>query len=274
LEPTQDFDPLQSTPAMSNEPPAARALVDEEAMRRAWAAGGDVDLAGLEYGPAEWAGGFSHELPGYYRLLAGLVRAHRFARVCELGTHYGGATAALARGMAADGMIVTVDVSALDSPALEGERRVQRVCGDALSAAVVDDVARRFTADVDLLFVDIVHGYHQTKRAVGLYANRLRPRLIVLDDIHLNGGMDLLWRELAATSPSFDATALCSRGAPGFGVLAPPPGARFHEGDAWRARLWSARRAVAARVPYAAKVRARRVLDALPPRVRTIVDPS
>jgi hypothetical protein len=61
---------------------------------------------------------------------------------------------------------------------------------------------------VDLLFVDIVHGYHQTKRALGLFANRLKPRVIVMDDIALNAGMRTLWAELADVHPAADVSDL------------------------------------------------------------------
>ena len=242
-----------------------------DTLARARDVGRTLDLSGCVYGPPHWEGGFCNVGGGYYELLAGLVRMHGFTRVCELGTHYGGATSALARGFAGAGRLVTVDVTALENPALV-DARIERVQGDVFAARVVDDVAGRFDGPVDLLFVDIVHGYHQTKRALGLYANRLRPRLVVLDDIRLNGGMRALWAELAARHACVDASEITDRGGAGFGVLMPR--LPLDEGDRWRAPLWALRREVAVRTPYSVKRQIGRALDALPARVRKLLDPS
>src|SRR4051812_22979267 len=108
-----------------------------EQAQQAWQEGARVDLAGCVYGPSHVEkGAFAADVPGYYRLLAGLV--HGASRICELGTHYGGATLAMARGMAKDGRIVTVDVTKLENPLLAAERRIERVQGDVLAASVLD----------------------------------------------------------------------------------------------------------------------------------------
>lgn len=252
--------------------------LDDTLVQRALEAGRDVDLQGCTYGPAHWQGEqVSTSTAAYYGLLAGLVRVSGARTVVELGTHYGGATLAMARGFADPGasLLVTVDVTAIENPRLLEQACVRRVQGDVFSPQTLSALLRALDGrPVDLLFIDIVHGYHQTLRALGLYANRLQPALIALDDIHLNGGMRLLWRELAERHPAMDVSARVDREAAGFGLLQPALPLRLPEGEAWRSALWSLRRTVAAQTPYPLKRGATALLDALPAGIRKRLDPS
>jgi hypothetical protein len=126
---------------------------------------------------------------------------------------------------------------------------------------------------VDLLFVDIVHGYHQTKRALGLFANRLKPRVIVMDDIALNAGMRTLWAELADVHPAADVSDLWNAARRESGSSC----RGIHVSstrDAWRVPVWAARRAVSARLSYGAKAQITSALERLPEPLRRFVDPS
>ena len=252
--------------------------LDDALLRRALEVGRTLDLSDCFYDPTRPTGGAaSRECPPYYALLAGLVRVTGARTVVELGTHYGGATLAMARGFQdpAAGRIVTLDVTAMPNPHLESLAAVRRVQGDVFSADTLGRTLRALEGRaVDLMFLDIVHGYHQTKRALGLYANRLQPELIALDDVDLNGGMRLLWRELRAAWPAIDPTALVEREAAGFGLLQPPRPMQLDEGEPWRAAVWGLRRAVAARTPRAVKRGVTALLDALPGAVRKRLDPS
>jgi predicted O-methyltransferase YrrM len=252
--------------------------LDDSLVQRAFSRGKTLDLSGCVYGPTHWQGrAMSTETPPYYALLAGLVRETGAATVVELGTHSGGATLAMVRGFAdeAASRIVTVDVTAIDNAPLQASPAVRRVQGDVFAASTIAQVTRALEGrPVDLLFVDIVHGYHQTRRALGLYANRLQPALIALDDVNLNGGMRILWAELRSAYASVDASALVAREGPGFGLVQPGRPLRLPEGEAWRSVLWDVRRAVSARTPYPVKRRVLRVLDALPSSVRKRIDPS
>lgn len=252
--------------------------LDDAMLRRALALGSALDLRGCVYGPAHWQGGaVSTSTPPYYALLAGLVRESHARTIVELGTHYGGATLAMVRGLQDEGAgrVVTVDVTAIDNPTLQASPAVRRVQGDVFGADTIARVMRALEGrPVDLLFVDIVHGYHQTKRALGLYANRLQPALIVLDDVNLNGGMRLLWRELASAHAAIDASAMVDRVDAGLGLVQPAPPFHLDEGQAWRTLLWDARRAVSAHTPYPVKRRVVALLDLLPASVRKRIDPS
>lgn len=252
--------------------------LDDALLRRALEVGRHLDLSDCFYDRTQPSGGAAYrETPVYYALLAGLVRECGARTVVELGTHYGGATLAMSRGFAdgSEGRVVTVDVTAMDCPPLAQLRGVTRVHGDVFLPGTIDEVQQALDGrPVDLLFVDIVHGYHQTKRALGLFTNRLQPGLIVLDDVNLNGGMRLLWQEVSATCPSIDASALVSREVAGIGALQPARPMHLDEGDTWRPALWGARRSIAARTPRVLKRALAAVLDALPPALRKRLDPS
>ncbi|MCC7071352.1 MAG: class I SAM-dependent methyltransferase [Deltaproteobacteria bacterium] len=252
--------------------------LDDKLVDQALAAGGAIDLADCVYGPSHTVrGAFAAEVQPYYALLAGLVRVLNARTVLELGTHFGGATLAMARGLAdpRQGLVVTVDVTALPNEALDREPVVRRVHGDLFAPRCLRKVERALDGrPVDLLFIDIVHGYHQTRRALGWYANRVQPALIALDDVRLNGGMRLLWDELRARYPALDASERVERAEAGFGLLQPHRPMRLDEGDAWRALLWSARRAMALRTPARVKRGVNAMLDRMPAPLRKRIDPS
>jgi hypothetical protein len=249
----------------------------ESIARAALEAGSTVDLKGCVYGPPHWDGPAMLEPPPYYGLLAGLVKTRGVRRILELGTHAGGATLSMARALpeAPDAMLVTADVTSIPNPELDAHPRVTRIQGDAFAPETMTRI-KRLLGDqpIDLLFIDIVHGYHQTKRAIGLYANRFQPALIALDDVALGTGMRMVWDEMVQKYPAIEVGAIMNRPEIGFGLVMPPRPMRLDEGDPWRASLWAMRRAVSARLSYRTKARIFRVLERLSPGLHRRLDPS
>jgi predicted O-methyltransferase YrrM len=187
------------------------------------AAGEALDLEGCSYG--EWRGDFVGEPHGYYYFLAGLVQTKGFTRIVEIGTHYGGATTAMTRGMPVhdsdDALVVTVDVTNHNAENLSKLARVRRVQGDSLDPQVVRRVCSMFDGPIDLLYVDSRHEHRETLQNIAVYANRLRPSMIVLDDIHLNDSMREMWERLLHThrDQMTDVSDLVRRKSAGFGVI-------------------------------------------------------
>lgn len=187
------------------------------------ATGMRFDLHDCAYG--EWRGDFVSSPHRYYHFLAGLVSTLGFTRILEVGTHYGGATTAMRRGivdeLAAEALIITLDVTHLNADKLKQVEGLQRITGDSLHAKVIDDVCRRFDGPIDLLYVDSRHERTETLQNIAVYANRLQPEVIVLDDIHLNESMRALWRRIVSLQigRTTDVSGLVDRNSAGFGVI-------------------------------------------------------
>lgn len=224
-----------------------------QSLRDALDVGLSLDLSDCVFLPSRPA------TPRYYALLAGLVRHFALRSVVELGTLYGGSMLAMRHGLdderAADAKLVTVDVADLSAGALAPHPEIRRVTGDALAPAVIRDVTARFSEPIDLLFVDVVHTYWQTLEPTAVYANRLKPRFIALDDTRHTRGMRRLWRDIEdlGVGTLHDVSELVERTGAGFGLIECGEGARWPEmTQRKRAALRAAssgRRAVAQRVP-------------------------
>jgi predicted O-methyltransferase YrrM len=156
-------------------------------------------------------------------------------RICEIGTHTGGATRAMHRGLAkpADARVVTIDVTRESDKALAGLEGIQKINGDAnhetTAARVINAFADGHT--IDLLFIDGAHDYLPALLNFGIYTNALSPRFVVMDDININPDMRALWRKIVASRPADTwldvATVLPDVRAPdvGFGLIAMPENA-------------------------------------------------
>lgn len=194
-----------------------------ELLERAMEVGRAFDLGDCMYGPPHWQGDFVSRPAPYYAFLAGLMRVLQLERAFEVGTHYAGATIALAKGVpdGREALVVTSDVTDLNREGTDRYPSIVRVHGDSLDPRVVSRVVGAFDRHIDLLYVDTVHSYAQTYENVAVYANRLKPRLVVLDDIRLNPDMRALWRDLGALGAGrlFDVSELVEREHAGFGVL-------------------------------------------------------
>lgn len=187
--------------------------------------GARLDLRDCVYG--EWRGQYLSSPHAYYHFLAGLVRSRGFTRVLEVGTHYGGATTAMVRGLVPDrredATVVTIDVTYFNDEHLGTLEPLQRVTGDSLDHRVIADVCRRFSSSIDLLYVDSRHERTETLQNIAVYANRLQPEVIVLDDIYLNESMSALWHEIVSSfghvGRATDVSDLVERTSAGFGVI-------------------------------------------------------
>lgn len=229
------------------------AALTQRSLRDALDAGLALDLSDCVFLPWRPA------TPRYYALLAGLVRHFGLTSVLELGSLHGGSMLAMRRGVgddrAAGAKLVTVDVADLSRDALAPHPEIQRVTGDALAPAVIRDVTARFSKPIDLLFVDVVHTYWQTREPTAVYANRLKPRVIALDDTRHTRGMRRLWKDIEQLDVGtvHDVSELVERSGAGFGLIECREGARWPElTHGKRAALRAAssgRRAVAQRVP-------------------------
>jgi hypothetical protein len=231
-------------------------------------AGRSLDLDGCSYGV--WHDDFVTSPHDYYYFLAGLVRTRRFAQIVEIGTHYGGAITAMSRGITehdrCESRLVTVDITNLNQHTLAGVPHLRRIQGDSLQPSVVRRVCRHFAGGpIDLLYVDSRHERRETMENIAIYANRLRPQVIVVDDINLNREMRQLWLDIVALDPGVtsDVSLLVNRRSAGFGVIECREGVRWPELGRARRSAWHAYR------------RARRTLGPhLPSRARSLLRSS
>lgn len=217
---------------MTNEQPEARQLQTaplEEIIRCAWKIGRTFDLAGIGYGRIHW-GNFKDTITDpfpYYFFLAGITRYCSATRICEIGTHWGGSTRALRRGVpwGTKANIVTIDISRKSDPQLAGEDGIRKIVGDAGSKLVLQATASQFREQgVDLLFIDSNHSFGSTLTHYCQYTTLLRPKFAILDDIALNEEMADVWQLVLASVPSGEALDASKiepgiRGAPGFGLV-------------------------------------------------------
>ena len=179
------------------------------------------------YGPPHWEGDFVDKPTEYYRFLAGFVRTQRLTSILDLGTHFGGSVMSMSEGICSPDIsksyLATVDVSSLNEVGFRKYPHIKRVKGDVLSKHVVREITKFFGKKIDLIYIDTTHKYAHVKAVISVYANRLKPKYIILDDITLNNSMKKLWREIEAEfkDNAFDAALLGARGKEvGFGVIA------------------------------------------------------
>jgi predicted O-methyltransferase YrrM len=207
--------------------------------------GRGIDLSGCVYESTPRSDGIAPFTPGYYHLLAGLIRSEQLTRILEIGTFHGGATLSMAEGVDDDVRdeldVCTVDVVRLNEQAL-ARPGIRRVLGYGLRREIVEQVVGSFDRHIDLLFVDAGHDYRQTWEHIAVYANRLKPRFVVVDDIRLNKSMRRLWTELTAVpcANALDVSELVDRAGPGFGVLIPSYPCHFDEMGGVRRAAWMA----------------------------------
>lgn len=201
-------------------------------VRNAWADGQKIDLSGVGYGRLHWGNqtDVRDEPSPYYYFLAGLVRRFNFSKILEIGTHWGGATRAMHRGMLNPqyGKIVTVDITTESDNRLKDYPDIVKIVGDGNSPEVFTKVMSEFeTKPADLVYIDAEHQMMPTFTSFAIYAMALRPKLIVLDDVTLSDGMRQAWGLIKATVSERDSinaaevvrTIRPSPDNPGFGVV-------------------------------------------------------
>ena len=153
-----------------------------DVVKTAWKAGSEIDLQGVGYGRLHWGNktDVRDEPSPYYYFLAGLVRTYRFSRILEIGTHWGGATRAMWRGLNAphQSKIVTVDITTESDARLLDFPDIVKIVGDGNSKDVVTRVAAEFGAvPVDLVYIDAAHQSMATLASV--IAHPLNHRLSI-----------------------------------------------------------------------------------------------
>ncbi|HZH99152.1 MAG TPA: CmcI family methyltransferase, partial [Fimbriimonadaceae bacterium] len=136
----------------------------------------------------------------YYSYLHGLCRLLKPKRVLELGTFRGQSARALLTALESDAQLVTVDQS---GPAtflhdVKGDPRLVQIIGDDLDPDVLEKVKAEAGGEpFDLIFIDTDHTLEQIKKEWAIYSSHFaEDAVVVLDDIHLNGGLEWFWERL------------------------------------------------------------------------------
>ena len=176
-----------------------------DVVRAAWSEGQNIDLSGVGYGQIHWGDRKSvvtHPF-NYYYFLAGITRISGARRIIEIGTHWGGSTRAMAKGLISpeESVIVTFDITSTGTERLTDHPVIRAHTVDALSPEAIDICLREFSErQVDLIFIDIhcvhdsVHRFWPTLLSFCIYATVFAPIFVVFDDITLNDEMQRFWK--------------------------------------------------------------------------------
>jgi predicted O-methyltransferase YrrM len=175
----------------------------ERAISDAWDVGRRLDLDDCVYGIPHWPGDPPKQPYPYYFFLAGLASSQHCRRVLEIGTHMGGSTLAIRKGIGdALDCLVTIDLTDLSDRMLGNHSDIKKIQGSASDPTVISRVVELFGGHaIDLLYVDAVHDYENTIQQYGIYCTLLHPKVIVLDDIFLNQSMRRMWLDIRRASP-------------------------------------------------------------------------
>jgi len=192
---------------------------------RAASEGRKIDLTGCNYGETTGPLPFIKRPTNYYYFLAGFVNSMRMKSILEIGTHFGGAIMSMKRGLRPEdtpgGKLVTVDIVCKNSDGFREYPDIKRITGDSLNADVTERVCEYLNGSVDLIYIDSLHEYRHTQKNIDIYAGRLNPRYIALDDIRQCDSMARLWKDLLAEfkENAFDASSISVRKGAGFGII-------------------------------------------------------
>ena len=209
----------------------------KELIAQAWSLRNEFDLSNVGYGRTHW-GDQTQILTtpaSYYYFLAGITRVTKARRVLEVGTHQGGSTRAIARGLSeqSGSRVVTFDVTRDGAEMFMQDPVVHAFTMDGGTEAAMDAALTVFgSPSVDLAFIDSTHEFWSTLNIIALWTTAFSCPLVVLDDITLNPSMRRLWNVLldrfgetnAVNAVEVDA-AIRTGGdgtTPGFGVLRIP----------------------------------------------------
>jgi len=193
--------------------------------KKAMREGQIIDLKDCHYGTSFLDGSYIDHPVDYYFFLAGLVKVQKLTHILEIGTHMGGAIISMSKGLNYSDIktckLATIDEIRKNENKFKKYPHIKRIQGDPLDKKVVKNVVEYFGRDIDLLFIDSTHTYGHVKRCIAVYANKLKPKYIILDDIHFNKSMQKLWWELIAEfkNKTFDLTRITNRGKDGFGLI-------------------------------------------------------
>lgn len=197
----------------------------KEICETAMEAGRRIDLSDCHYGETTGACAFLKRPTSYYFFLAGLAGSQNLTRTLEIGTNSGGSIMSISKGLDKHGVIksqlVTVDIVRKNEEGFVKYPHVRRIIGDSLNEKVIEEAVALFDEEIDLLYLDAVHEYEHTKKNMDIYAGRLNPRYVVLDDIRQCDDMRKLWGDLKVEfkDRAFDASDISGRKGAGFGVI-------------------------------------------------------
>jgi len=197
----------------------------KEICEEAMSVGMKIDLSSCPYGETTGSCAFINRPTSYYFFLAGFVKLQRLTHILEIGTNYGGSVMSINKGIDEDDIagsqLVTVDVVRKNDEGFKRFPHIKRIEGDSLDEEVVREVVNSFDKEIDLLYIDSLHEYEHTRENINIYAGKLNPRYVVLDDIRQCDDMMKLWSELKAEfqDNAFDASDVSIRKGAGFGII-------------------------------------------------------
>jgi cephalosporin hydroxylase len=116
--------------------------------------------------------------------------------------------------------LITIDIKD-QIPGLEQEMDINYIIGNSLFKEVLKEVKiliSRGDKKIGLLYVDSVHTYDHVMDNLKLYGKEFHPKYVILDDIHINPSMELLWSKLSIRYESVDISEMVKRSC-GFGVI-------------------------------------------------------
>lgn len=151
----------------------------------------------------------------YYRFLYELVGDLQPAVIVEIGTRRGESAIQMASACPKT-QVITIDTNPGSAEYIRkmGLKNLRSIICD--SAKAVPEV--EVWSPIDILFIDSDHVYDQAIREFRDYAPLVRKNgMIILDDIHINEGMDRFWNEIKY--PKLELNHLHTKG---FGIVIRP----------------------------------------------------
>jgi len=187
--------------------------------------GTKIDLSDCPYGQTTGSCSFIKRPTNYYFFLAGFVKLLKLTHILEIGTNFGGSIMSISKGLHKDDIeksrLVTVDITRKNDEGFRKYPHIIRIQGDSLKEDTARKISAHFDKSIDLIYIDSVHEYEHTKKNIDIYAKRLKPSYLILDDIRQCDGMKRLWSELTQNfkENAFDASDISIRKGAGFGVI-------------------------------------------------------
>jgi len=197
----------------------------KEICKRAMNIGKTIDLSDCPYGETTGPSSFIARPTNYYYFLAGFVRSENLTQILEIGTNYGGSIMSISKGLneldTQISRLVTVDIISKNDIGFKEYSNIKRIEGNSLDEEVIKKTVAAFNKEIDLVYIDSVHEYIHTKKNINIYADKLNPRYVILDDIRQCDDMKKLWKELVEKfgHNAFDASNISIRKGAGFGVI-------------------------------------------------------
>ena len=197
----------------------------KEICKQAMNVGKTIDLSDCPYGETTGPSSFIARPTNYYYFLAGFARSENLTQILEIGTNYGGSIMSISKGLnkidTQTSRLVTVDIISKNDTGFKKYSNIKRIEGNSLDEEIIKKIVGSFDKEIDLVYIDSVHEYIHTKKNINIYADKLNPRYVILDDIRQCDDMKKLWKELVEKfgHNAFDASDVSIRKGAGFGVI-------------------------------------------------------